>query len=203
MIQGHPVSDTSMSSQRKGDAEDAGLVFAVARGDEGAYATLYSRYGPTLLGLVYRIVRNRAEAEDVLQDVFLQVWRRASTFDDVRGSVFVWLTMLARSRALDRLDLMASRDRTARAATAVDESTPDAADLATSAQERRRLLQALAVIPDAQRQVLQLAYFEGLSQREIAARLDRPLGTIKSLVRLGLNKLRRQLAPGGGPGEDR
>ena len=149
-----------------------------------------------MLGLVFRVVQSRTEAEDVLQDVFLQVWRQAATFDAARGSVFVWLTMLARSRALDRLDRLAVRKGAVEhEARATLEDVPDAADLATAAQEYRQLRAALAGIPEAQRQVLELAYFKGLTQREIASLLDKPLGTIKSAARLGLLKLRRQLAP--------
>jgi RNA polymerase sigma-70 factor (ECF subfamily) len=180
--------------REKAAATDAALLSAVARGDHDAYAALYQRYGSIILGLLYRILRSRMEAEDVLQDVFLQVWRRARDFDQARGGGFVWLTTLARSRALDRLDLLASRQRTiGRAAGAGAESAPDPAELASSAEEGRRLLQALAEIPDAQRQVLLLAYFEGLTQSEIATRLDQPLGTVKSQARLGLVKLRQLL----------
>lgn len=178
------------------DTADVTLLSAVARGDRDAYATLYYRYSCVLLGLLHRILRSRTEAEDVLQEVFLQVWRRARDFDTARGGVFVWLTTLTRSRALDRLDVIASRQRaTTRAANAVAESAPDAAELASAAEESRRLLHALAELPGAQRDVLLLAYFEGLSQTEIAARLDQPLGTVKSQARLGLVKLRALLRP--------
>ena len=183
--------------RQKADREDAVLLAAVAGGDEGAYATLYDRYGAVLLGLLHRILGSLCEAEDVLQEVFLQVWREARHFDEARGKAFVWLTTLTRSRGLDRLDGIASRRRTAlRAASCVVESAPDVADLASAAEDRRRLLVALADIPEPQRDVLLLAYFEGLTQTEIAARLDRPLGTIKSLARLGLEKLRRVLGLG-------
>jgi RNA polymerase sigma-70 factor (ECF subfamily) len=178
------------------DAADAALLSAVAQGDHAAYAALYDRYAPTLFGLLDRILGSRAEAEEVLQEVFLYVWRRAPDYDEARGAPFVWLTTLARSRALDRLDKVASRKRTiSRASSAVAPRTPDPAELASSAEEERWLLRALAEIPESQRLVLFLAYFEGLSQSEIAARLDKPLGTIKSLARLGLAKLRERLRP--------
>jgi RNA polymerase sigma-70 factor (ECF subfamily) len=180
--------------RRTTDPDDAALLSAVARRDHDACATLYRRYGAILLGLLHRILGSRPEAEDVLHEVFLQVWRTAADFDEVRGSAFVWLTVLARSRALDRRDALATRSRTlVRAAGTVVETAPDAAEIASSGEQRRRLLGALAEIPEPQRDVLLLAYFEGLSQTEIAARLDKPLGTIKSLARLGLDKLRARL----------
>jgi RNA polymerase sigma-70 factor (ECF subfamily) len=181
--------------RQRGGVSDAVLLAAVARGDREAFAALYHRHGAVLLGLLCRILRSRTEAEDVLQDVFLQVWRRARDFDEVRGRGFVWLTTLARSRALDRLDRIASRQRTAAAASdAEGEPAPDPAELADAAEDTRRLARALAELPAVQRHVLLLAYFEGLTQSEIAERLRQPLGTVKSHVRLGLGKLRALLA---------
>ena len=95
------------------DAEDAELLRAVARGDESAFARVYDRYSPILLGLLLRILRSRAEAEDVLQEVFLQVWQQARSFDESRGRAFTWLVTLARSRAIDRLRAVDSRQRAA------------------------------------------------------------------------------------------
>jgi RNA polymerase sigma-70 factor (ECF subfamily) len=179
--------------RQRADVEDGALLSAVARGDREAYAAFYHRHSPTVLGLLCRILRSRPEAEDVLQEVFLQVWRQARQFDLTRGAPFVWLTMLARSRAFDRLESIASRQRTvARAAGAPVDLAPDPADLAVSAEDEGRLRRALARVPDEQREVLLLAYFEGLSQSAIAARLALPLGTVKSNARLGLEKLRRQ-----------
>jgi len=185
--------------RQQADAEDGALLSAVARGDTDAYAAFYHRHCAAVLGLLFRILRSRSEAEDVLQDVFLQIWRQAGEFSATRGVPFVWLTTLARSRAFDRLDAIASRQRTvARAAGAVSECVPDPGELASSAEDEWRLRRALAHVPDAQRDVLLLAYFEGLSQSAISARLDMPLGTVKSNARLGLVKLRQQLQVGRG-----
>jgi RNA polymerase sigma-70 factor (ECF subfamily) len=183
--------------RQRSDTEDGALLSAVAGGDRDAYAALYRRYSATVLGLLFRILRSRAEAEDVLQEVFLQVWRQAGEFSATRGVPFVWLTTLARSRAFDRVDAIASRQRTvARAASAFVEPAPDPVDLASAAEDEGRLRRALAHVPEAQRAVLNLAYFEGLSQSAIAARLDMPLGTVKSNARLGLVKLRQHLRAG-------
>jgi RNA polymerase sigma-70 factor (ECF subfamily) len=167
---------------------------AIARGDSNALGELYDRYGAILFGLLVRILHDRSEAEDVLQEVFVQTWRRAGDFDPSRGRVLAWLAMLARSRALDRRRALASRNRTAaEAGDESDERSPDAVLQAMVAEDARRVRRALESIPEAQREVLRLAYFEGLSQREIAARLTRPLGTVKTHTRLGLLRLRELL----------
>ena len=171
---------------------DSELIHAVARGDELAFACLYDRYSSILLGLLLRILNDRAEAEDVLQEIFLQVWQRASDFDDARGRPFTWLVTLARSRAIDRLRALGSRDRVAHESASRDVApTPrDASDDAIQSEYSEMVHRALAEIPEDQRRALLLAYFEGLTQSEIAARLGEPLGTVKTRARSGLSKLR-------------
>jgi RNA polymerase sigma-70 factor (ECF subfamily) len=171
---------------------DAELLAAIACGDRQAYAALHHRYAPLLLGLLVRILGSRSEAEDVLQEVFLQIWKRAGEFDERRGRALHWLATLARSRGLDRLSTLRSRLRLAsvQAHGSIDEDVADPADEASLAEEARHLRSALARIPEAQRKVLLLAYFKGLSQSEIARRVGAPLGTVKSSARLALTKLR-------------
>jgi RNA polymerase sigma-70 factor (ECF subfamily) len=175
-------------------ATDAELLAAIARGDEQSLASLYDRYRLILFGLVLRILHSRPEAEDVLQEVFLQVWKKASDFDEGRGRPFTWLVTLARSRAIDRLRSLDSRDRVAQdAARETVEKSSDAVEDAIRSEEGEVVRRALAEIPEEQRRALQLAYFEGLTQSEIAARLDAPLGTIKTRMRSGMMKLREIL----------
>ena len=170
---------------------DGDLVRATARGDQSALAQLYDRYRLILFGLVMRILHDRAEAEDVLQEAFLQVWRRANDFDEARGRAFTWLVTIARSRALDRLRAGGSRGRLAQEAAQLPrEDVGDAATDALRSEAGRAVRQALADLPDEQRQPLLLAYFEGLTQAEIAARLGNPLGTVKTRTRAGMIKLR-------------
>jgi RNA polymerase sigma-70 factor (ECF subfamily) len=183
-----------LSARPERDTSDAELLRAVARGDEAALASVYDRYASILLGLLLRILRSRPEAEDVLQEVFLQVWRRASDFDEARGRPFTWLVTLARSRAIDRLRALGSRERTAtEAARDVPDSISDAADDAVKSEQGEIVRGALAELPEEQRHTLVLAYFEGLTQSEIAERLATPLGTVKTRMRSGMIRLRQLL----------
>jgi RNA polymerase sigma-70 factor (ECF subfamily) len=173
---------------------DEALLQAVSRGDESALAALYDRYRLILFGLILRILHDRQEAEDVLQEVFFQIWRRANDFDPARGRAFTWLVTIARSRALDRLRMLSSRSRFVEAdeQTVSDEVTDTAQELVKS-EEGQIVRQALDELPHEQRRALLLAYFEGLTQAEIAERLGDPLGTVKTRMRSGLIKLRELL----------
>ena len=174
---------------------------AAAGGDERAIASLYDRYGGVLYAVAYRIVGQRADAEEVVIEAFAQVWREAARFEPARGSVAGWLTMIARSRALDVVRARARRERITAAAAAdrpgvspgMSDRRPDAVRRARRCRAARQVGEALATLSPPQRQAIELAYFEGLSQSEIAARLQEPLGTIKTRVRLGMQKLRESL----------
>ncbi|HJT68112.1 MAG TPA: sigma-70 family RNA polymerase sigma factor [Pyrinomonadaceae bacterium] len=176
-------------------ANDVELLKAIAARDEAALAQLYDNYRVILFGLLLRILNSREEAEDVLQEVFLQVWRRAADFDENRGRPFTWLVTLARSRGIDRLRTLSARERVATAAARDEaEAVSDAASDAIRAEQRDVVVNALAQLPDEQKQLLLLAYFDGLSQSEIAARVGAPLGTVKTRMRTGMMKLRELLA---------
>jgi RNA polymerase sigma-70 factor (ECF subfamily) len=177
---------------------DVELLKAIAAQDEAAEASLaqlYDRYRVILFGLLMRILNNREEAEDVLQELFMQVWRRAADFDENRGKPFTWLVTMGRSRGIDRLRTLAARERTAVAAARDEaEAVSDAATDAFRSEQRGLVTNALAQLPDEQKRPLMLAYFEGLSQSEIAAHLGAPLGTVKTRMRTGMIKLRELLA---------
>ncbi|MBK6495351.1 MAG: sigma-70 family RNA polymerase sigma factor [Gemmatimonadetes bacterium] len=176
-------------------------------GDATAMSALYDRYAPGLLGLALRITREQVDAEEVVVDTFAQAWREAARFEGERGSVAAWLVTIARSRALDLLRARSRRGKLADAAEAETSAPPAMGSGFASpiagvlADERsRRIQDALLVLPDAQRTAIELAYFEGLSQTEIAERLNEPLGTVKTRLRLGLRKMRdlvAALGPGG------
>ena len=191
------------SAESLSPAADRELVARSAAGDERAMSDLYDRYGTVLYTVAYRVVGQRADAEEVVVEAFAQAWRDAGRFEAGRGSVAAWQTMIARSRALD---LVRARGRRAtHAATAAVsglDAGPAAADPAASPadraeeDERRRMVrQAIESLSPPQRQAIELAFFEGLSQSEIAARLNEPLGTVKTRVRLGMQKLRESLRP--------
>jgi RNA polymerase sigma-70 factor, ECF subfamily len=176
---------------------DVTLLHSIRDGDEQALASLYDRYRLILFGLILRILHSQSEAEDVLQEVFLQVWQRASSFDEERGRPFTWLVTLARSRAIDRLRSLGARDRVTNEAgreAEVTGETRDAVDDAIRSERGETVRRALASLPDEQRSTLVLAYFEGLTQTEIADRLGAPLGTVKTRMRSGMIKLRELLA---------
>jgi RNA polymerase sigma-70 factor, ECF subfamily len=173
---------------------DVELLQAVARKDQMALGQIYDRYKGILFGLMMRILNNREEAEDVLQEVFIQVWRRAADFDEKRGRPFTWLVTLARSRAIDRIRNLSARERLATAG-ARDPSgqTSDAASDAFRSEQKGLITSALDQLPDDQKRALMLAYFDGLTQSEIASHLKTPLGTVKTRMRTGMIKLRELL----------
>jgi RNA polymerase sigma-70 factor, ECF subfamily len=173
---------------------DVELLHAVARGDEGALARLYDQYRVILFGLLLRILGSREEAEDVLQDVFIQVWRRAKDFDHKRGKPFTWLVTLTRSRAIDRLRLLGARNRLAESAAKDQvEAVSDALSDTIESGQREIVQRALSQLPAEQKEALVLAYYEGLTQSEIASQLGTPLGTVKTRMRSGMMKLRSLL----------
>lgn len=172
--------------------------------DADALAALYDRHAARLLGLARRILGEGGEAEEVLQEVFLFAWRSASSFDPSRGSVRTWLLIATRSRSVDRL-------RSRRSASpphlgSLEEAgdgppAPDDVEQSSSERQWESICRAaVGELPEDQRRVLELAYFEGLTQQEIAERTGMPLGTVKTRVRLGLTKLRDRLRPYSGSG---
>ena len=175
------------------------LLPAVARGDASAFEALYDRHASTIYALLLRILSNADDAQEVLQETFVKAWTSAKMFDAVRGSEIAWLISIARSRGIDRLRSRKIRgEREDEAGREVSIRTnlverDSGADHAIQSQERIAVRGALSELPDAQRVALELAYFEGLSQTEIAARLGQPLGTIKTRMQLGMKKLRDRL----------
>lgn len=185
--------------ESQGNEADAELVRSVAKGDRAALAQLYDRFAPILLAVATRILGERREAEDLLHDVFLEVWRQAADYDAARGSVRAWIMIRLRSRALDRRKSAGvARSVPLDAAEHVDDREVGGED-PTFGPDRAAIRRALATLPEEQRTVLELGYFEGLSSSEIAARIEAPVGTVKSRVAAALAKLRAgMLEPIGG-----
>jgi RNA polymerase sigma-70 factor (ECF subfamily) len=167
---------------------DSLLLERVGRGDHEAFGVLYRRHARLVNGCAGNILRNWAEAEDVAQDVFVQVWIQASRFDPMRGNPLAWLQMIARTRALDRLRRRACRPE-ASCTNAPVRATPAVTELALAVQG------AIAGLPTDHRRAVELAYYEGLSHTEIASRLGRPLGTVKTWIRTALSQMRCALTP--------
>lgn len=184
------------SASERVTPDDEALMIRIARGDSQALELLYDRYARTVYGTALRILRNPELAEDIVQETFWRVWRRSSTFESGRGQVASWVFGIARHLSIDELRRQRSRpqqvsDQPDRSVLRdrVD-SQMDVATRALEAEQRQVITSALSLLPDEQREVIELAYFGGLSQREIADGLQRPIGTIKTRVRLGLQKLR-------------
>lgn len=180
-------------------ASDQDLIRRVADGDGDGFQELFRRHASTTLGLLVKVLKRRDEAEEVLQDVFLEVWNRAGRYDASRASVRGWILLRARSRAIDRIrsrKARAEREREAHASQVRREGL-DVQPVGTSRLEReersRKVDSALDRLPEPQRQALEMAFFGGLTQAQIAERVGAPLGTIKSRVLLGMKKLRQTL----------
>ena len=171
---------------------DRSCMNRVRAGDMRALEELYDRYSGLLYSAALRILGRAADAEEVLQEAWLQAWNRAETYDAARGAVPAWLLTIVRSRAIDRLRSRASRQRVeqAMAERPPEQRIEEPPATVSQRQLQERVVGALAELLPQQRQVIELAYFGGLSQSEIAAQLSAPLGTVKSWTRQGLMRLR-------------
>jgi RNA polymerase sigma-70 factor (ECF subfamily) len=174
-------------------APGADLIKRMAGGDRDAFSGFYDRYAPLAYSLIVRIVRDRADAADVLQEVFWEAWRSAAAYDPDRGTPEAWIATRARARAIDRIRSIRRRSETFVAPldeAVAAENVRSGGDVAEEVSNRGTVVSALAHLPEAQREVIELAYYAGLTQSEIAARVNQPLGTVKTRMRLGLERLR-------------
>ena len=183
------------------ELEDDQLIEAVVRRDPAALMALYDRYRRLAFGLAYRILDDAGAAEEVVQDAFLLVWQRASSFDVARGSgVRAWLLTIVRNRAIDVRRRRAGRVRSGIDLAAVEGvlAVPDAWGEVSRGLECDRVRTAVGALPNEQQRAIELAYFEGWTHHEIAERTGTPLGTVKGRLRLGLRKLYDVLVEAGG-----
>jgi len=182
-------------------AMDAHLMARIAQGDRDAFAELYARFSGPLYGTALRILQDPAEAQDIVHDGFVAVWNKASTYEPGRGTAFSWALTLVRNRAIDRVRTRRRRNELLAEAPLADtehlttDAGPSGSDAAVSGDEARAVRVAVAALPAEQRRALELAFFGGLTQEQIAAQLREPLGTIKARIRRGLIKLRTSLVP--------
>ena len=175
----------------------AALITRISQGDETALAELYDSTSSLVFGLVLRIVGDRASSEEVVLDIYMQVWRQAATYDSSRGTPLAWLLTISRTRAVDRLRSgwnVRQRTEPIEAADSMPAGSIDP-EFAAALSERRGIVRAaLDALSSDQRSAIELAYFGGLSHSEIAEQLGEPLGTVKTRIRLGMMKLREALA---------
>jgi RNA polymerase sigma-70 factor (ECF subfamily) len=179
--------------------EDAELLERIARQDRAAFATLYDRLSPPLYATALKILRDPAEAQDVVHDSFISVWDKAGTFEARRGSAFAWIVTLVRNRAIDRVRARRRRSELLAESVPADlgytEVAPTAAghESAVANEDAQAVRAAIDTLPPDQRRALELAYYGGLTQEQISQSLREPLGTIKARIRRGLIKLRENL----------
>lgn len=189
---------THTAESRQRDQELTTLIDRMAEGDQAALAEFYDSTSRLIYGLTLRVLGDVSTAEEVLLDVYTQVWRQASSYDGSRGAPLAWLTTIGRTRAIDRLrsgwqDRSRKESLETLTEAVAEGGSPE--DASVDAERQRFVRQALAALSPEQRQVIELAYYSGLSHSEIAAKLDQPLGTVKTRTRLGMMKLREALAP--------
>jgi RNA polymerase sigma-70 factor (ECF subfamily) len=189
-------SDSSaLDSTASSATSDYDLLAVLAEGQVKALSVLYDRYARLVYSLAYKILENTEEAEDITQEVFLTLWRR-NTYDPKRGSLSSFLTTMTRSRAIDKLRSKGARLRVLQrlqGTVRLEANTPTPLEQASIGERSQVIRRALAQLSETERQVLEIAYYEGLSQSEIAKRLNIPLGTVKTRSRQGLLKLRQTL----------
>jgi RNA polymerase sigma-70 factor, ECF subfamily len=177
---------------------DAELLAGIARHDEASLAALYDRYHRLAFSLALRVVNDRGRAEDVVQDAFLSIWRKAGSFVEGRGSAKTWLTSIVRNRAIDVVRARRESDADDEAVLlSLRDGAPSIVEQVTASLDRDTIRAAIAQLPVEQRQAIAMAYFEGLSHSEIADATGLPLGTVKSRIRLGMARLKDSLVMAG------
>jgi RNA polymerase sigma-70 factor (ECF subfamily) len=195
-----PVSPQPGSTDQR-EQVDAHLVERIATGDKQALAELYDRFSGPLYGTALRVLRDPAEAQDVVHDAFVTLWQKAASFEIARGNAFSWAVTLVRNRAIDRVRMRRRRAELLAESSPADlgygdpSSTLSTEGSVDSADEARAVRAAVATLPLEQRRALELAFFGGFTQEEIARQLSEPLGTVKARIRRGLLKLRNTIAP--------
>jgi RNA polymerase sigma-70 factor (ECF subfamily) len=175
---------------------DEALFQEMASGQTGAFSVIYDRYSPQLYGLALKILQNQSLAEDVIQDIFVNIWKKAGAYDRSRGTPIAWMTILCRNRCID---MLRRQDKNRRRSAILDEDVlqviaderaENPLENASFSEMRGVIKRAMENLPEEQRQAIEMAYFKGFSQSEIAGELNLPLGTVKTRMRLGMQKLK-------------
>lgn len=182
-----------MASVPSAMSDDLSLLTRAAKGESAAVLALYDRHASALLALAIRVLGNRDEAEEVLQDSFVKIWQEAASYDANRAGFRAWACTIVRNRSLDVLRRRGTAARTAAVSAETPESAPSPDASATETESAKRVRAAIAELPEAQRKALELAYYEGLTHVEIAAKTSAPLGTVKTRILDGMRKLKAAL----------
>lgn len=182
--------------QKSNRNPDKVLIEQVSKGDKSAFKEIYSRFSQVTYNLAFRMLRDREDAEEVVQEIFLQIWNKAKSYDPGRGAVSTWVLNIARSRAIDKIRKVGYRDRNIE----IDEEKVNSnVDVSRNLEDRDEsknvIKQALESLPEKQRTAIELVYFEGLTHVEAADKLNEPVGTIKTRIRLGVLKLKDKIMP--------
>ena len=190
-----PRLPATVPALASGEASDIDLMRSIQAGDSEALSQLYDRYSGILKALILRVIHNEAEADDLLQEIFMEIWNHAKNFSAQKGKPLGWMVTLARRRAIDGLRKKQAYARAGERLQAETEQQPEAWVHNTTAEEidfadtRVLVRQVISSLPPAQQQAIELAFFRGMSQREIAAKTNTPLGTVKTRLELGLKKI--------------
>lgn len=172
------------------------LLERIKSGDKSAFRELYSRFSQVVFNLAFRMLRSREEAEETVQEIFLQVWNKADTYDPSRSAVSTWIINIARSRAIDRLRTLGYKDKTMELDEERLKSGSDPFRIIEGTEEQSKIIrEALDTLPENQKAAIEMVYFEGLTHVEAAEKLNEPVGTIKTRIRLGVAKLREKISP--------
>ncbi len=177
-------------------SEDRELADRLKKGDKSAFREIYARYSQVVFNLAFRMLRSREEAEEVVQEIFLQVWNKADSYDAGRGAISTWIVNIARSRSIDKLRTLGFREQTTELNEERVNSKSDLSRIIEDREESKKIIQeALDSLPDNQRIAIEMVFFEGLTHIEAAEKLNEPVGTIKTRIRLGVAKLKEKITP--------
>ncbi len=192
------IESTNHRDHTSNEALETELLENTGRGDRASFRQLYERYSGVLFSTAYKVLNDQAESEDVLQDVFVQIWDKARLYDRTRGKPLTWALTLTRNKSIDRLRSVQRRhrlkDEVGKETAAAEQ--PAAAGQEVYAIEKNRIVRnAVLELSDDQRQAIEMAFFGGLTQNEIASKLDEPLGTVKARIRRGMIKLKDIIEP--------
>lgn len=192
----HKFSDSLIMERNSDINPDKELMALVKKRDKTAFREIYSRFSQVVFNLVYRILKDRQEAEEVVQEIFLQVWNKADSYDAQRGALSTWIINISRNKSIDRLRTRSHKFQNTEINEERLNSKYDFSRILENREERRKVLQeALNTLPQEQRTAIEMVYFEGFTHVETAQKLNEPVGTIKTRIRLGVMKLKQKIAP--------